>query len=126
MQDEWQRTGKAMQQETRENTDIRLTDAAIRRMREQTVAKGVTGIRLAVRAAGCSGLEYVLDFCDGPEPGDHILAFDGFSLFVDAESYNLALSGLCIDFQQDVLSSGFVFQNPNKKGECGCGVSFSV
>lgn len=115
-----------MQQEALAKADIRLTDAAKRRMREQTMSRGVAGIRLAVRPAGCSGLEYVLDFCDAPKPGDHVLEFEGFSLFVDAESYTLALSGLSIDFQQDVLSSGFVFQNPNKKGECGCGVSFNV
>lgn len=115
-----------MRQETVEKADIQLTDAAIRRMQEQTAARSAAGVRLAVRAAGCSGFEYVLDFCDGPQPGDHVLELDGFSLFVDAESYSLALSGLCIDFQQDVLSSGFVFQNPNKKGECGCGVSFTV
>jgi len=115
-----------MQQQTMEQADIRLTDAAKRRMREQAAAEGVAGIRLAVRAAGCSGLEYVLDFCDQPEAGDHVLEFDDFSLFVDPESYALALKGLIIDFQQDVLSSGFVFRNPNKKGECGCGVSFTV
>jgi iron-sulfur cluster assembly protein len=107
-------------------TDIRLTDAAMRRMRQQTAAKGVAGIRLAVRAAGCSGLEYVVDFCAAPEAGDHVLDFPGFSLFVDAESYARALTGLTIDFQQDALSSGFVFLNPNKKGECGCGESFTV
>ena len=108
------------------DADIKLTEAAERRMRQQAAEKGVAGIRLAVQAAGCSGLEYVVDFCDAPEPGDHVLAFDGFSLFVDAESYERALTGLVIDFEQDLLSSAFVFRNPNKKGECGCGVSFTV
>jgi len=44
-----------------------------------------------------------------------VLPFDGFSLYVDAESYEKALKGLTVDFQQDALSSGFVFINPNKK-----------
>ncbi len=114
-----------MQQET-VTTDIQLTDTAIKRMRQQSADRGVTGIRLSVRAAGCSGLEYVVDFCDAPEKGDHVLDFDGFSLFVDDASYRQALTGLIIDFEQDALSSAFVFRNPNKKGECGCGVSFTV
>jgi len=107
-------------------TDIQLTDAAVKRMRQQVAEKAVAGIRLSLRESGCSGLEYVVDFCDAPEAGDHVLPLDGFSLFVDAESYQRALSGLVIDFEQDLMSSAFVFRNPNKKGECGCGVSFTV
>jgi len=115
-----------MQLETENQTDIQLTDAAIERMRQQSADKHVAGIRLSLRESGCSGLEYVMDFCDAPEDGDHALGFDGFSLFVDAASYEKALNGLVIDFEQDALSSAFVFRNPNKKGECGCGVSFTV
>jgi len=106
--------------------DIHLTDVAIARMREQSLKQGCAGIRLAVKEAGCSGMEYVVDFSDTPETGDFVLSFDGFSLYVDAGSYEKALKGVTVDFQQDALSSGFVFINPNKKGECGCGVSFSV
>jgi len=106
--------------------DIHLTDAAIARMCEQSLKHGCAGIRLSVKETGCSGLEYVVDFSDTPETGDFVLPFGGFSLYVDAVSYEKALKGLTVDFQQDALSSGFVFTNPNKKGECGCGVSFSV
>jgi len=106
--------------------DIHLTMTAIARMREQSLQQGCAGIRLAVKEAGCSGMEYVVDFSDAPNVGDFTLPFDGFSLYVDAESYDKALKGLTVDFQRDALSSGFVFINPNKKGECGCGVSFSV
>jgi len=106
--------------------DIQLTDAAIARMHEQSLKQGCAGIRLSVKEAGCSGMEYVVDFSDTPKTGDFVLPFDGFSLYVDAGSYEKALKGLTVDFQQDALSSGFVFINPNKKGECGCGVSFSV
>lgn len=113
-------------QNTAAQPDIQLTDTAIRRMRQQAAAKGVAGIRLSLREAGCSGLEYVVDFCDAPLSGDHVLCFEGFSLFVDADSYAKALTGLVIDFEQDLMSSAFVFRNPNKKGECGCGVSFTV
>jgi len=106
--------------------DIHLTEPAIARMREQTRKQDCAGIRLSVKEAGCSGMEYVVDFSDAPNAGDLVLSFEGFSLYVDAQSYEKALKGLTVDFQQDALSSGFVFINPNKKGECGCGVSFSV
>ncbi len=106
--------------------DINLTDAAIARMREQVQTQQCTGIRLAVKESGCSGLKYVVDFSDAPEADDLVLPLDDFSLYVDTASYEQALKGLTVDFQQDALSSGFVFINPNKKGECGCGVSFNV
>jgi len=115
-----------MQKKQMIKPDIHLTDAAIARMREQIRHQDCVGIRLSVKESGCSGLEYVVDFSDTPKTGDFVLPFDGFSLYVDAESYGKALAGLTVDFQQDALSSAFVFINPNKKGECGCGVSFSV
>ncbi len=106
--------------------EIRLTDAAMARMREQCRQAARAGIRLSVREAGCSGLAYVMDFADRAEPGDLVLECDGFSLFVDATAHARALKGMTVDFQRDALSSGFVFLNPNKKGECGCGESFMV
>lgn len=84
------------------------------------------GIRLSVRKAGCSGYEYVLDVTASPQEDDLIRHFDGFDLYVDNESYSTALKGVKVDYQQDLLSSAFVFTNPNKKGECGCGMSFTV
>jgi len=106
--------------------DIHLTDAALTRLRTVLRETGRRGVRLAVKSAGCSGLEYVMDYADAPEKDDLVREYDGFSLFVDRESYAMALQGLHIDFQQDALSAAFVFNNPNKKGECGCGASFSV
>ena len=109
-----------------EEIRIRLTPAAEERMRALVAASKHTGLRLAVRPAGCSGLEYDLDYADAPQSGDLELTFDDFVLYVDGESYDRALKGLTIDFHRDPLSSGFVYINPNKKGECGCGASFSV
>jgi iron-sulfur cluster assembly protein len=118
--------GMTMQGERRLKPDIHLTKPALERMRQQTHEAGKPAIRLALREAGCSGLEYVMDFAEHPGEGDLTLELGDFSLFVDVRSYDRALAGLTIDFQRDAMSSGFVFINPNKKGECGCGVSFSV
>lgn len=106
--------------------DIELTPSAINRVRKLLADSGKHGLHLAVRAAGCSGLEYVMDLADAPGDKDLVISFDGFDLYVDEESYKTALSGLRLDFQQDALSSGFVYDNPNAKGACGCGESFSV
>jgi len=103
-----------------------LSDAAVARMRMILEQSQQAALRLSVRAAGCSGLEYVLEEVDGAQAGDLCYEQDGVRLFVDAESYTKALTGLHIDFQKDMLSSAFVYQNPNKKGECGCGISFTV
>jgi len=106
--------------------DIELTAAAMARVKDILAREQKHGLRLAVRPAGCSGLEYVMETADTPQPGDLVKAFDGFDLYVDPESYKTALTGLRLDFQQDALSSAFVYNNPNKTGACGCGESFSV
>lgn len=106
--------------------DIELTESAVDRMACMVSEGGKQAIRLAVKEAGCSGLEYVMELVDTPQPGDLEQRFDSFTLYVDADSYHRALTGLKIDFQKDMLSSAFVYENPNQKGTCGCGVSFSV
>ncbi|MDQ6993784.1 MAG: iron-sulfur cluster assembly accessory protein [Mariprofundus sp.] len=106
--------------------NIKLTEAAVTRMHELVSEACCKGLRLAVRPAGCSGMEYVMDLVAEAEAGDLIRVYDGFELYVDGESYASALTGLQLDFQRDLLSSGFVYNNPNEKGSCGCGKSFSV
>jgi len=109
-----------------QNIDITLTDAAKQQMQSVLKDLGKSALRLSVREAGCSGLEYVLEEVNEANDGDLEINDGEFSLFVDADSYQKALRGLQIDFQKDALSSAFVYHNPNKKGECGCGVSFTI
>lgn len=106
--------------------DIELTNAARQQLRLSVKEHGCSGVRIAVKEAGCSGLEYVMDYADSPAGNDYIKVCDGFSIYIDAESYRKALAGLRLDYQEDALSAGFIFANPNKKGECGCGMSFTV
>lgn len=109
-----------------DRADIQLTDAACERIRSSLADEGKPAVRLSLREAGCSGLEYVFGYADAPEENDLVSEFEGFRLFIDADAYNKALKGVTIDFQQDMLSAAFVFNNPNKTGECGCGKSFTV
>jgi len=109
-----------------QEVNITLSDAAQKQLQEALQDAGKKAVHLSVREAGCSGLEYVMDYADEALSSDLVKACDGFLLFVDAASYEQALTGLHVDYEQDVLSSAFVYSNPNKKGECGCGVSFTV
>ncbi len=111
---------------TLNNVDISLSNAACEQLKKSLLDAGKKAVHLSVREAGCSGLEYVMDYADAPLDSDLVREFDGFSLYVDKDSYAKALAGLQVDYQKDVLSSAFVYHNPNKKGECGCGVSFTI
>lgn len=87
-------------------------------------AEGVTGVRMAVKGGGCSGLSYVLDF-DKERDGDNILIIDDVKFYMDKKS-TIYLKGIELDYKEGLKGKGFVFQNPNASSTCGCGESFSV
>jgi iron-sulfur cluster assembly protein len=85
-----------------------------------------TGLRVGVKAGGCSGFEYVFEW--EPAPRETDLIFDGpqgVRVWVDPRSHRI-LDGVTLDFEQNLLNRGFVFQNPKAKSTCGCGTSFSM
>jgi iron-sulfur cluster assembly protein len=105
---------------------ISLTESAADRVKSFLTARGQgVGLRLGVRKTGCSGFAYVLNYADGPQPGDAIFEDRGVTVFVDAGSLAL-IDGTVVDFVKQGLNEAFRFRNPNVKGECGCGESFSV
>ncbi len=105
---------------------ISLTEAAATRVKSFLAARGQgMGLRLGVRKTGCSGFAYVINYADGPQPGDAVFEDRGVRVFVDAGSLTL-LNGTIVDFVKQGLNEAFRFRNPNVKGECGCGESFSV
>ena len=86
--------------------------------------KGI-GLRLGVRTSGCSGVAYKLEFADMVEEGDVEFESHGVRVLVDANSLPY-LDGTRLDYVREGLNEGFKFDNPNVKGACGCGESFSV
>lgn len=105
---------------------ITLTDSAASRVRSFLEARGHgLGLRLSVRRTGCSGFAYVINYADAVEPTDVVFEDHGVKVFVDAPSLQL-IDGTLIDFVKQGLNEAFRFRNPNVKGECGCGESFSV
>jgi len=106
---------------------VDLTEAArreVRRLLAEEHQEGL-GLRLAVKGGGCSGLSYQVEFTR-PEPGDNVKEFpEGFRVYVDPKSL-LYLEGMTLDYQESLMQSGFVFENPNAKKSCGCGTSFTA
>jgi iron-sulfur cluster assembly protein len=105
---------------------ISLTESAATRVKTFLAARrhGI-GLRLSVRKTGCSGFAYVINYADAPEPGDALFEDRGVRVFVDGASLAL-IDGTIVDFVKQGLNEAFRFRNPNVKGECGCGESFSV
>jgi iron-sulfur cluster assembly protein len=105
---------------------ISLTESAANRVKTFLSSRGRgIGLRLGVRKTGCSGFAYVINYADEAIPGDVLFEDRGVKLFVDPGSMAL-LDGTIVDFVKQGLNEAFRFRNPNVKGECGCGESFSV
>jgi iron-sulfur cluster assembly accessory protein len=83
-----------------------------------------TGLRIRVVGGGCSGFQYRLGF-DAAQPGDQVFEQDGVKVVVDPKSF-LYLSGTEIDYVDSLTGAGFTLKNPNAKGSCGCGSSFTA
>ncbi len=107
---------------------VQLTERATNRVRA-LMAQGkippTAGLRMAVQGGGCSGLSYAVRFDPQPAERDRIFEFDGVRVFVDPKSL-IYLAGTVLDYKEDLMQQGFVFENPNAAKGCGCGASFSA
>ncbi|MHB9880971.1 HesB/IscA family protein [Pacificimonas sp. ICDLI1SI03] len=106
---------------------ITLTEGAVARIEElmKDAPEGTSGVRLSTPRRGCSGLAYSIDYVETPEPADEKVETPAGVLYVDGPSL-LYLIGSRMDWQEDDFTAGFTFENPNAKGMCGCGESFTV
>ena len=87
--------------------------------------EGAIGVKLSTPRRGCSGLAYSVDYVTGADPFDERIETPGGTFFIDGASV-LYLVGSRMDWAEDDFAAGFVFENPNAKGACGCGESFTV
>ena len=106
---------------------LTLTPAAEQRIADlmAKAPEGAIGVKLSTPRRGCSGLAYSVDYVAEAKPFDERIETPGGTFFVDGASV-LYLVGSKMDWVEDDFAAGFVFQNPNAKGACGCGESFTV
>jgi iron-sulfur cluster assembly protein len=107
---------------------VTLTPAAAERVKAILAARKdnpAVGLKIGVSTQGCSGKSYTLDYAESIGPHDEVIEDQGVTILLDPKA-TMFLIGTEIDFVTDKLSSSFVFKNPNEKGRCGCGESFTV
>jgi iron-sulfur cluster assembly protein len=107
---------------------IEITDNAAKQIRRMLVKRqqGETGLRVGIKAGGCSGYEYTFGWEVAAKPNDTVFETPGGAkVYVDPRSLRL-LDGTVLDYDTSLLSKGFLLNNPNAKSTCGCGVSFSA
>ena len=107
---------------------LEISQNAAQLIRKMTARNGIPagGLRIGIKAGGCSGLSYVFAWEAGPRDGDHVFEGpEGSKVFIDPKSYRF-IDGTTLDYDTSLVSRGFVFHNPNAKSTCGCGTSFSV
>jgi iron-sulfur cluster assembly protein len=109
-----------------------LTDAAADRVKalvskgqESTAEEQILGLRVGVKSRGCSGLSYFVEYAKERKKFEEMVEDKGVKIFIDPAA-TMFLLGSEMDYVEDTLQSGFVFNNPNEKSRCGCGESFSV
>ena len=110
------------------DTPVTLTPKAVEMVkitREQEGIDASHGLRIAVRGGGCSGFEYALDFESEARDSDWIYEQGDLTVYVDAVSARY-LDGTIVDYTMGMAGSGFKFINPQARGTCGCGSSFTV
>ena len=109
-------------------TMLHISDNAAALIKKMTARHGIPagGLRIGIKAGGCSGLSYTFAWEGAPRDGDHIFeGAEGSKVFVDPKSYQF-IQGTTLDYDTALVSRGFVFSNPNAKSTCGCGTSFSI
>ena len=105
---------------------VSLAPAALDRVRRYlSETPDALGLRFGVKKTGCSGWQYIADLAKQTEQGDRVFLQDDVRIYVDEASLPI-VDGTEIDLVRQKLGEQFVFRNPNVRGECGCGESFTT
>ncbi|MBU0640636.1 MAG: iron-sulfur cluster assembly accessory protein [Planctomycetes bacterium] len=124
----------ARAQPAAEGQGIGLSELAAQQIRvvlEKNSYPDTMYLYVGVKGGGCSGLQYVLDLRDEakvpPAENDQVFSSHGLAVVCDLKSYVVgALDGTTIDYRDELMGGGFVFNNPNAKRQCGCGSSYTA
>jgi len=112
-----------------ETGGVIITETAAREIKTIIEQQGLDAekvrLRVGVKGGGCSGFSYILDLTETQKPADEAFEQHGITVICDPKSL-LYLDGTTVDFKDEIMGRGFVFQNPNATSSCGCGSSFSA
>jgi iron-sulfur cluster assembly protein len=114
--------------QTEEQAAFQISENAAQLIRKMTSRQDLPagGLRIGIKAGGCSGLSYTFAWEAAPRESDHVFeSAEGARVFVDPKSFTF-IKGTTLDYDTSLVSKGFIFSNPNAKSSCGCGTSFSV
>ena len=106
---------------------LTITPSAINQIKELRIKENKDNfiLRMRVKGGGCSGFTYVMEFIEKPEENDYVFDFKGLVVVCDPKSMKF-LENIQVDFDTNLLSGGFKFNNPQAKKSCSCGESFSI
>ncbi|MCH2555042.1 MAG: iron-sulfur cluster assembly accessory protein [SAR116 cluster bacterium] len=106
---------------------VTLTDAAATQVRAlmDAAANAIIGLRIGIKTAGCSGLQYDVQYATETKPFEDKVEEKGVTLLIDPTAV-MFLIGSEMDWEETKFASRFVFNNPNEAARCGCGESFTV
>lgn len=119
----------AVPQPETSHSGIVLSEIAAREIKaiiqQQELDAEKVRLRVGVKGGGCSGFSYLLDLTESQKETDEVFEQHGIKIICDPKSM-LYLGGVTIDFKDEIMGRGFVFNNPNATSSCGCGSSFSA
>ena len=101
---------------------VTLTESAVSQIVKLMNKQNHFGLRIGVKKGGCAGMEYTMEYVSEKDPNDEIVEQDGARILI-APMAQMFLLGTEIDYETDLLDSGFRFNNPNVADACGCGES---
>ena len=101
---------------------VTLTPLAARQIASLMERQGKSGLRIGVKKGGCAGMEYTMEYVSEVNPYDEVVEQDGARVLI-APMAQMFLIGTEIDYEMDLLQTGFKFRNPNVAEACGCGES---
>jgi iron-sulfur cluster assembly accessory protein len=120
---------RCMSTETTQDQAVVLTETAAREIKtiiaSQELDADKVRLRVGVKGGGCSGFSYLLDLTETQKETDELFEQHGVKIIIDPKSL-LYLGGVIVDFKDEIMGRGFVFNNPNATSSCGCGSSFAV